>query len=164
MTLYDIAGEYQRLYDLATDIEDPDSEEAFNNALEDLNTDLAVKAEGYATVIRQLEMEGEECDRLVKLLTAKRDVRRNHAKRMKETFIKALDMIGKDTVDAGMFTLKVSKNGGKQPMTVDEGKVPDNYMKIKYEPDNELIRKTLESGIELNFARLEERGRHLTIK
>lgn len=164
MTLYDITGEYQRLFNLATDIDDPESEEAFNNALEDLDTDLAVKAEGYANVIKQLEMESEECDKLIKALTTKRDVRKNHAKRMKEAIMGALDVIGKTETPAGMFTFKIAKNGGKQPMTVDEGRVPDNYMKLKYEPDTELIRKTLESGIELNFARLEERGRHLTIK
>ena len=164
MTLYDIQGEYLRLYDLATDIEDPESDEAFNTALEELHTDLAVKAEGYVQVIKQLDMEADECDKLIEIIKAKKEARKNHSKRMKEALMTAMDVAGKDTLSAGMFTLRISKNGGKQPLKVEEDKVPDNYMKIKYEPDNELIRKVLEKGFELTFAQLEERGRHLSIK
>lgn len=164
MTLYDIQGEYLRLYELATDIEDEDSIEAFSNALEDLNTDLAVKAEGYVQVIKQLEMEADECDKLLALIRAKKDVREKHAKQMKEALLSVMEVAGLTEFPAGMFTLKVQKNGGKQPMSVDIEKVPTNFMRIKYEPDNELIRNTLESGKELTFAKLEERGRHLSIK
>lgn len=164
MTLYDIQGEYLRLYDLATDIEDPDSDEAFNNALDELHTDLAVKAEGYAQVIKQLDMEADECDKLIEIIKAKKEARKNHSKRMKEALMAAMDVAGISTLPAGMFTLRISKNGGKQPLKVEEDKVPDRYMKLIYEVDNEAIRKVLEGGISLNFAHLEERGRHLSIK
>ena len=64
---------------------------------------------------------------------------------------------------AGEYTLKIAKNGGKQPLVIDST-VPDNFMKIKYEPDNDLIRQAIEEGKEVPFAHLEERGRHLNIK
>lgn len=163
MTLYDIQGEYLRLYTLATDLEDPESQEAFNNALADLDTDLANKASGYVHVIKQLEMEAEECDKVIEAFKAKKEARKNNAKRMKEAILGAMDVANLQEVKAGEYTLKIAKNGGKQPLVLDST-VPDNYMKIKYEPDNDLIRTAIEEGKEINFAHLEERGRHLNIK
>ena len=164
MTLYDIQGDYLRLYELATDAEDPESIEAFNNALADLDMDLANKASGYVHVIKQLEMEAEECDKVIEAFRVKKEARKNNAKRMKEAILNVMEIAKLPEVKAGEYTLKIAKNGGKQPMTVDEGAVPDNFMKIVYAPDNELIRKALEEGKELPFARLEERGKHLNIR
>ena len=164
MTLFDIQGEYLRLYELATETDDADSIEAFNNALDDLNTDLANKASGYVHVIKQLEMEAEECDKVIEAFRAKKSARKNNAKRLKDAILAAMDVANLKEIKAGAYTVKIANNGGKVPMTVNEGAVPENYMRIKYEPDTELIRKALEEGKELPFACLEERGRHLNIK
>jgi len=163
-TLYDIQGEYLRLYELATELDDPDSKEAFENALADLDTDLAVKAHGYAQVIKQLKMEESECDAIIEAFTAKKNARKNTIKRLEEAVIGAMDIAGKTELAAGAYTFRIRNNGGKQPMKIDMEKVPTNYMKIKYEPDKEKIRAALENGIPLKFAELEERGRHLNIK
>lgn len=160
MTLYDLQGEYLRLYDMATDEED---EQAFLDSLECLDAELEAKGNGYANVIKQLEMEAQECDRAIEAFQRKKEIRENHVKRMKEALIRAMDVIGKDTIKAGEYTLKIANNGGLQPLKID-GDVPANYMRIKYEPDNQLIRKEIAEGKELGFAHLEPRGRHITIK
>jgi hypothetical protein len=90
-------------------------------------------------------------------------MRENNAKRMKEALINAMDAAGVDEIPAGEYTLKIAKNGGLQPLKID-GVVPDNFKKIIYEDDKNLIRKALNDGEELSFAHLEERGRHLNIK
>ena len=80
MTLYDIQGEYLRLYELAIDEEDP---QAFLDTLESLNADLAEKSAGYVSVIKQLDMESDECDRVIEAFKHKKEVRQNNIKRMK---------------------------------------------------------------------------------
>ena len=45
-----------------------------------------------------------------------------------------------------------------------DGEVPDNFKRIIYEDDKELIRKHLEDGEVLNFAKLLPRGEHISIK
>lgn len=160
MTLYDLQGEYLRLYEMATD---EDDEQAFLDTLESLDAELEAKSNGYARIIKMLEMEAEECNKAIETFQKKKEIRENHVKRMKEALISAMDVIGKDTIKAGEYTLKVSNNGGQQPLKID-GEVPANYLRIKYEPDNGLIRKAIAEGKELGFAHLEPRGRHITIK
>lgn len=160
MTLYDIQGEFLALYELATQ---EDDEQAFLDTLEGLKGELEVKAAGYAHVIKQLEMEEEECDKVIADFKAKKEKRVNAVKRLKEAIMSAMDIADMTEIDAGDYTFKIAKNGGMQPLKID-GDVPDNFTKIEIKPDNELIRKALNEGQELSFARLEERGRHLCIK
>ena len=160
MTLYDLVGEFKELYQLA--IEDGD-EQAFLDTLESLKGDLAVKSEGYVHIIKQLEMEEGECNRVIEAFTEKKQKRSNSIKRMKEALMNAMDVAGVDSLPAGDYTLKIAKNGGVEPMKID-GEVPDNFMKVIYEPDNKKIREALKNGEALDFAHLEERGRHLNIK
>lgn len=159
-SLYDLKGEFLALYELAINDEDP---QAFLDTLEGLKGELAVKAGGYVHVIKQLTMEADECDKLIDAFTAKKSARMNNVKRMKEALIDAMDAAGIDSLKAGEFNLKISKNGGLQPMKI-TGEVPDNFTKVIVEPDNKKIRDALVNGEALEFAHLEERGRHLNIK
>ena len=158
-SLYDLTGEFKALYELAVDDEDP---QAFLDTLEGLKGELEVKAGGYVHVIKQLEMEVDECDKVIDAFKAKKATRTNNVKRMKEALMQAMDIAGVDKLPAGEYTLKIAKNGGVQPLVL--GDVPDNYMKVKLEPDTDKIRKALNDGEDLSFAHLEERGRHLNIK
>ena len=159
-SLYDLTGEFKALYELAINDEDP---QAFLDTLEGLKGELAVKAGGYVHVIKQLMMEADECDKLIDAFTAKKSARMNNVKRMKDALMAAMDAAGIDSLKAGGFNLKISKNGGLQPMKI-TGEVPDSYTKVIVGPDNKKIRDALVNGEALEFAHLEERGRHLNIK
>ncbi len=158
-SLYDIESDFLALYELATTEGD---EQAFLDTLEALKGELEVKAGGYVHVIKQLEMEADECDKVIDAFKAKKATRTNNVKRMKEALMQAMDIAGVDKLPAGEYTLKIARNGGVQPLVL--GEVPDNYMKVKLEPDTDKIRKALNDGEDLSFAHLEERGRHLNIK
>ena len=160
MTLYDLKGEFQALYELATS---EDDEQAFLDTLESLRGDLEVKAAGYVHIIKQLEMESNECDKAIEAFKQKKTVRTNSIKRMKDALIDALDVAGLNGLQAGEYSMKIAKNGGLQPLKID-GDIPDSFMKVVYEPDNNKIREALLNGEELDFAHLEDRGRHLNIK
>lgn len=160
-TLFQIAGEFEELYSLAT--QEQLDEELFNGTLEALTGELEVKGAGYVAVINQLDMEAKKAKELSDAFKLKAETRVNAIGRMKDALKIAMDRIGTDKIDTGDFTIKLQKNGGKQPMIVD-GEVPNDFLKVIYEPDKEKIRKVLEEGSKLDFAHLEERGKHIVIK
>ena len=74
--------------------------------------------------------------------------------------------MGIKKVETDRFRVSVATNGGKQPLIVQEDMVPDEYMKTTTTrlPDKDAIRTLLEEGTEVEFAKLQERGRRLNIK
>jgi hypothetical protein len=132
--------------------------------LEAITGELEAKGAGYVAVIEQLQMESARADLLAKKYSDLKKTRENAIKRMKDRLLIAMDALGKTEIPAGDFTIKVKKNGGKQTMTVNDELVPDSWRRVVLEVDKEKIRKALEAGEELSFAKLEERGRHIEIK
>lgn len=159
-SLYELTNEFEMLYELAASDED---EQAFLDTLEGLKGELSAKAGGYVHVINQLAMESAECSKVIDAFKAKKEVRENHIQRMKEALMKAMDAAGMDKLAVGEYTLKIANNGGLQPLKI-TGDVPDSFTKVIVEPDNKKIRDALVNGEALEFAHLEERGRHLNIK
>lgn len=160
-TLFEITTEFQRFYDMMTD-EDLD-DQAFLDTLEGMIDELEVKASGYANVIKQIEMEAKQAKALELEFKHKKEVRENRVKAMKDAIKNAMLIANVDELDAGKFKIKLKGNGGVEPLKI-TGDVPDNYKRIVVENDNELIRKALEEGKELDFAHLEPRGKHIEIK
>ena len=157
--MYDIQDDCIALYQLATEEED---EQAFLDTLEGLKGELEAKATGYVQVMKQLEMEEAECDRVIEAFKAKKQKRANSYERMSEALMSAMETAGVDTLDAGDYELKIINNGGLQPLEI-TGEVPDNFLKVVFEPDKAKIREALQF-VDLNFAKLGERGKHLKIK
>ena len=160
-TLFNIVGEFEELYALAT--QEELDEQLFNDTLEALTGELEIKGAGYVAVIQQLDMEAKKAKEIAEAFKMKADARINAIGRMKDALKVAMTRIGTDKIDAGDYTIKLQKNGGKQPMLITD-EVPNDYLKVIYEPDKEKIRQALEEGTELSFAHLEERGKHIAIK
>lgn len=171
-TLYELTTDFKRLYDMASDPEiDP---EVLMDTLAGLEGDLEVKAESYVYVIKDLEA-AEKVFKAKKQAfldaaaewDAKAKACANNSTKVKDRMKEAMVATGhddKDGLQAGDFTLKVVGCGGKQALTVDKDTVPERFLKIVYEVDNDLIRKALEDGEVLDFAHLEPRGTRLSIK
>lgn len=159
-TLFELTNEFRSLYELATEDGDP---QALADTIESMLPELQQKAVGYVAVINQLEMESAKADEISKAFKAKADARKNSVKALKNALLMALDSINATEMQAGDWTIKAVKNGGVQPMVID-GEVPESFLKVIYEADKDKIRQALKDGQELSFARLEERGRHITIK
>lgn len=161
MTLYELTNEFKNLLAIAEDPEvDPD---AISDTMEGLTGEIEDKAEGYAIIIKELNAEAEkfnaEADRLMKYAKHLTD----NADRMKERLLTSMDAIGMPKITTEHFKVSIVKNGGKEPLRI-TGEVPDDYMIAKPEPDKNKIREAIENGITLDFAHLEERGRHLVIR
>ena len=161
-TLFEIVGELQELYSLATDPEcDP---RALDDTIEGVMGMLQIKAGGYTNLIKQLEMEQKQAEEVADSFAKKAKVRANSIKKMKDALLMAMDGLEITELDAGDYKLKVQKNGGKEPLVIDDpGKVPDSLTKITIEPDKEKIRDYLKNH-DVEWAHVEPRGRHIVIK
>lgn len=163
-TLFDIVGEFQQLYEMATS-EEEQAEQVFLDTLDSLMGELETKSSGYVAVINRLEAEQAKAEEIAKAYSAVAKSRKNNIKRMKDKLLYAMDLLGKTEIPAGDLTIKIVKNGGKQPLVI-TGDVPESMNKITIEPDNDKIRAFLEEQPDgsCEYAHLEERGRHIVIK
>lgn len=161
-TLFDIIGEYQQLYELATS-EEEQAEQVFIDTLESIKGELEIKSAGYVAVLNRLEAEMTKADEIAKAYASVAKSRKNAIKRMKDTLLYAMDAMDVSEMAAGDLTIKIKKNGGMQPLVID-GDVPDSLTKVTIEPDNDKIRAYLKEHDDCEFAHLEERGRHIEIK
>lgn len=163
MTLYELRAEYMELLAL---LEDPDTDpQVIADTMEGIQGELDIKCDSYVVVIRQLEAQVEMIDAELIRLEKNKSALTNNIKRMKSAVLDTIQMTGSRKMVTDHFKLSVVKNGGKQPMEVDEiEKIPQDYLTMKPVANMEKIRQELEGGSQLDFARLKERGEHLGIR
>ena len=161
-TLYEITNDLETLYEMATDPEcDP---QALSDTIEGVMGAIEVKSAGYVNVIKQLEMEQKQAEEVSKAFADKAKVRENNIKRMKTALITVMDRLNVSEIPAGNYTIKMQNNGGKDPLKIDNPeKVPDSLCKVTVSPDSDLIRNYLKDH-DVDWAHVEPRGRHITIK
>lgn len=162
-SLFDIVGEFEQLYEMATSDEEQ-AEQVFIDTLDSLKGELTEKASGYVAVMNRLQMEQDKADEIVKRYTAIKNARKNAIQRMKDACMYACDALGVKEIDAGDVKIRVKNNGGQLPLVIDKPEnVPENMTKVTIEPDNDKIRKYLESNA-CEWAHLGERGKHIEVK
>ena len=163
MTLYELKDEYKQLLEM---LEDPDIDpQVIADTMEAVSGELDVKCDSYVVIIKQLEAQVEMIDTELIRLEKNKIALTSNIKRMKSSVLDAIQLTGQRKMETDHFKLSIVKNGGKQPMEVDEiEKIPQAYISMKPVADVEKIRKELEAGRELEFARLKPRGEHLGIR
>jgi chaperonin cofactor prefoldin len=163
MTLYELKDEYKQLLEM---LEDPDIDpQVIADTMEAVSGELDVKCDSYVVIIKKLEAQVEMIDTELIRLEKNKTALTGNIKRMKSSVLDAIQLTGQRKMETDHFKLSIVKNGGKQPMEVDEiEKIPQAYISMKPVADVEKIRKELEAGGELEFARLKPRGEHLGIR
>lgn len=163
--MYELVGQYKALMDMAQDT-DVD-EQVILDTIEGIEGEIEVKADNYVKVIKQIEADEkaymDEADRLAN----KAAVMRARSKRLKEILFMAMKETGIESIDANFCKIKVVNNGGKRPLIID-GNVPDRFVKLVKQNDNDAIREYIQElegkGLACTWAHLEERGQHLSIR
>ena len=163
-TMYSLTQDYKELLNLAGSM-DEDELQTFNDTLEAILGEIEVKADGYAVVLAEIEGRINTVNREIGRLEAIESALSNTRRRMIDRLKTAMEEIGTKEIKTDLHRFKIVGNGGKQPMDIDEGCVPEEYIKkeVKMSPDKDKIRKALESGERLTFAHLEDRGTRLKI-
>lgn len=163
-TLYQITGAYLQLLEMA---QDPEIEPSiFADTLEAVEGDLEVKAEGYAIVDSELQTRIDGVEREIERLNGWLASMKNNKRRLREALMQALTVTGKTKLETEHFRIGIARNGGKQPMTISAPieEIPEAYIIREPKVNTAAVREALEQGKELPFARLEERGQHLSIR
>ena len=160
-SLMELTDDYVKLQEYAGSLE-PEDQQAFLDTLEGLDYEVGLKLDDYVSVIKAIESNEDlietEIGRLKKISQALDD----NKSKMKSAIKSAMEQMDKKEITGKFHKIKIVKNGGKQPLIITDD-VPNNYQKLIFEDDTEKIRKALESGEELSFAYLGERGTHLKI-
>jgi predicted transcriptional regulator len=159
-TLYELTEEARELQDMIEEY----PPETFSDTIESLQLMIEDKADSYAAVNQNITNEIAALKAEEERLSARRKSLESNQKRLKDAIKNAMEILGQNKIKTEKFTFSVSKNGGSQPIEVDAELLPDNYKKVIVEPDKELIRKAIESGIDIPGVKVLERGTHLTIK
>lgn len=161
-TLYEITGDYLRLLEMLEDEGNLDPQ-AFKDTLEGIEGEFEIKADGYARIMKELDAEAGKYDAEIQRMTARRDSLNNRSRMLKQHLYDGMKDIGKLKFKTDLFSFGIRKNGGLPPVQI----VPDVTIPLEYckiEPDSAKIREALETGAELPFAVLKERGDHLVVR
>lgn len=159
--LYKLTSNYEEVLNMLYD-EDTD-EQMILDTLESIEEEIEDKADGYAKIIKELEVKRNARKEEVKRLTESAKIFENRVNALKSNLFNAMKATGKTKFATDLFTFNIVKNGGKQVLTID-GDVPEKYTKTVIENDTDKIRQALENGENLSFAHLEPRGESLRIK
>ncbi|MFA5135711.1 MAG: siphovirus Gp157 family protein [Patescibacteria group bacterium] len=170
LTLYEIGEDLVRLQ---MALEDPERDEEANDLittyLADKTGPLAQKADGYAALIANLEALAAARKAEAKRLQERAQVPENQANRLRERMLQFMQKFDIQKIEAPRFTLTRCANGGLQGMEVEPFPPKEATDNPRFYPpvptlDKKEVRKALEAGESLGWARLKERGEHLKIK
>lgn len=169
-TLWSIGDDLMALDDLLEEMEGEitDCEPIIDKWFAELANDLKGKMDGYAAYICELEARSESRKAESQRLGNRAKIDQNLADWLRERMRAFFTLRDIKKLETARYRLSLCGNGGKTPMKVDlpAEKLPDKYRKVKtvYEQDTDAIRKDLEAGVELEFARFLPKGNHVRIK
>lgn len=164
--LFELTEEYMQLLEMA---EDPDIDpEVLADTMEGLTGEIEDKADGYAYVIDSINADVDTIDKEIKRLQARKKTLTANVDSIKRNLYNAMLAIGKRKLKTAKHSFTIAKNGGKIPVVyapvIEIEKIPAEFVKVEWDVDKDAVREYLESGNELDFAHLGERGESLRIK
>ena len=158
--LYQLNQAWQELANML--YQDDVDEQMIRDTLEGIDGEIEDKADGYAKIIKEMELKRDARKAEAKRLTDSASAIDNRIKYLKQNLFNTMKQTGKTNFTTNLFTFRIQKNGGKRALTID-GDVPAEYTKTIIENDTDKIRQALEEGKELPFAHLEAQGESLRI-
>lgn len=144
---------------------DEQAQEILREALAASEESVGAKFEQYAKAIKTLERHAKACKDEAAELAQKAKSAENRVAWLKQAMESHMQALGVDKVAAGVFTVALQANGGKQPVEVlDELHIPSEFWVQTRELDRTALRDALERGREIAGARLGERGRSVRVR
>jgi hypothetical protein len=168
-SLFEISQDLHRLEEALDAAEDDESMmqlivEWFESAVEQRDQKLDNYAELISSIENRIAVRQAEAKRILELAESDR----KKVYELKERLRCVFASHGWGKVETPRYRLSLVQNGGKAPLIVDipTEELPTEFVEIRQTlaARNDLIREHLESGKELNFARIGERGSHIRIK
>lgn len=154
-TLYKLGEEYNRLLDelLETANEDGEVNLDISKQLEEIHGAFTEKAVSVATVYRSLEQEAERYKAEEKRLAEIRRKLERHAEAIKGYL--ARECINTGVEKIGGISANISFRTSEKTVIDNEAEIPDEYWRVKREPDLAAIKAAIKAGIEIEGAHLQ---------
>ncbi len=174
-SLWEISADMQSLdellFELDGEITDELVESAIDAWLQENESHLAEKLDGYCAVIGEREAMAELRAREARRLVALANVDMHKTGKLRQRLKLFFASRGMTKFETMRHKFTVANNGGPQPITItpewisEPANAPEQFHKVKIELDKDAIRAALEASHEpiegIEFA---ERGTHLRIK
>lgn len=171
MTLYQIGAELTKIEDIVAEADGiltPELDAYIQDQLALIGEAQAEKADAYLSLIRKMEATQSnakaEADRYKRIA----EIQGNCAERLRLRLKEYMQQHGMKRIDTVTGrSIRLQANGGKPPVTFVDGlqaaDLPMEFQKQTIAVDTVKVREALESGRELGFAELGERGESLRI-
>lgn len=151
-TLYELSAIYEDLMDRLYDENwDP---ETLIDTLDGIEGEIEEKAENYAKIMKQMELDISGCKAEEARMAAKRKSLEDRKERMKKALYEAMKAVGKPKFKTTLFSFNIQKN--PPSLVIDNpSEIPAEFL-IPQEPkvNNEEIKKILKTGEILPYAHL----------
>ncbi len=163
-SLYELNAAYSQLMERLYDEELP--EDAIIDTLDSIEGAIEDKADGYGKVIRMIEADIDG----IKLEESRLYARRKSLERKKEllkgNLFDAMKTVGLAKIKTALFTVSISKNGGKRRVELDVPieALPAKFQKVTIEANNEALRELLADRESCEYCHLAEQGESLRIR
>lgn len=164
MNLFELTGQYLALMEM---MEDPETDpQTLEDTMAAIEGELEDKADAYAAIRTQLLGQSEIIDAEIERLKRRKGSIEGNIKRLTANLEASMRATGKVKFKTATHSFGIQKNGGLAPLILDRTdyeKFPEEFRKVKYEPDNQKIREYLKYHT-LEWARLGEQGESLRIR
>ena len=160
-TLYELTATYEGLMDCLYD-EDWDPE-TLVDTLDGIEGEIEEKAENYAKIMKQMELDIAGYDAEEKRMAAKRRALENRKERLKNALYEAMKAVGRPKFKTALFSFGIQNNSPSLAIA-DGATVPEKYL-IPQEPkiDKKAIIAELKAGTVIEGMRLVQ-GESLRIR
>lgn len=168
-TLFNISEDLEKLNELLDEAgNDIQQQELLRQWFEQLGTERDRKLDAYAALVTEMLARAEVRKAEAKRMMALADADEKRAQLLKERLKWFFETHNLKTVETLRYRLSLAKNGGKTPVILKDGmlptQLPKRFQKVSIEPNMTAIRAALETGEQLDFATLGDRGTGLRIK
>ena len=127
MRLYDLTDNYVTLLSQLEDAETEAEQQQILQAICDVETDIAIKAENYARIKKNAEAEAESLAKEIKRLQAMKAAKENLVQRVTDYLLFAMNIAGASEIKTSIGKWKIQKNPPKVNI-LDEAKVPARFL------------------------------------
>lgn len=146
-TLYELTELYTNLLDL--DLED----EQVQEALEDIDEKIEVKADNIAKLIKGLEGQKDICKAEEERIYKRRKSIENRIENLKEYLKTTMIATDKRKFKTDLFSFNIQKNRASIKI-LDEEKVPEEYVEYDRKVLKDKLKKAIAEGLEVDYAEL----------
>jgi len=141
-TLYELTDRYRNVLEIAGMLD----EEQLQEALQAIDDEIEVKADGYAKVMKELEMQENAIQEEVKRLSERKKHIKNNRDRMKESLANQMEILSKRKIKTDLFSFNIQANPPSLNV-LDDRDIPKEFY-IEQEPklDRRELLQTLKRG------------------